>query len=365
MVAVLFEIQNSFIASPYTMRCRDLDPQGQALYTGSAFAISIGLAGATTATVLIASVLTSFLTASAPRIVLLNLSLIIAPLLAREFARRVCFAHFKIGEVLRLDGLVSIIQIGGLLLLSRIRSHSIREAYCLIGVSSGLVALAWAVSWRKRTRLTVAGALHTLRNTWSFGAWVLTGNLALVLSQQIYPWYLASFKGPNITGIFAACLGLLALINPLISASGNYLGPWTANAATRGSDALLRVILRATFFLTGIVGVFCLIIITFGNRLLLILYGIGYHVDIRLLVVLALSVLVSNAGLAMGFGFWAINRPDINLKINIIATISAATAGPWLVNSQGLMGAACGLLIANTSVSAIRLLLLRQMLDRA
>lgn len=363
IVVVLLEVQNSFIASPYTMNCSRLDGPAQARYTGSAFALTIGLSGVATAVLLAGSaVFPVGLGDPGLRIVFLNLALIVTPLLAKEFARRACFAHFRTREVLLLDGLVSLIQIGGLFLLAKLGSPSVRSVYWLIAIASGTAVIVWITSWRNRTVITLAGAFHTLRATWSFGTWVLTGNLALVLSQQIYPWYLASFKGPAITGTFAACLGLFALINPLVSAIGNYLGPATASASSRGGRVLSRTVLRATVLVSGVVGLFCFVTVLLGNHLLLLLYGSGYKVEFHLIVVLAVSVLVSNATLALGFGFWALNRPDMNLKINLLSTATAVILGPWLVSRYGLLGAAYGLLIANTAVSAFRVLHLRRML---
>ncbi len=186
IVVVLLEVQNSFIASPYTMNCSRLDGPAQARYTGSAFALTIGLAGVATAVLLAGRALFPVgLGDPGLRIVFLNLALIVAPLLAKEFARRACFAHFRTREVLLLDGLVSLIQIGGLFLLAKLGSPSVRSVYWLISIASGTAVVVWIMSWRNRTVITLAGAFHTLRTTWSFGTWVLTGNLALVLSQQI------------------------------------------------------------------------------------------------------------------------------------------------------------------------------------
>ena len=193
---------------------------------------------------------------------------------------------------------------------------SVRDVYLLIAVASATAALVWMISWRKRTAFTLKGPLHTLRDTWAFGMWVPAGNLAFVLSQQIYPWYLTWLKAPEAAGAFAACVGLLALINPFVSAVGNYLGPITAKATLRGQQELLRVIRQASILLVVVVGIFFFGIIVNGNRLLLFLYGSAYRVDAGIFVVLGASVLASTSTLAVSFGFWAIGRPDINLKIN-------------------------------------------------
>ncbi len=70
----------------------------------------------------------------------------------------------------------------------------------------------------------------------------------------------------------------------------------------------------------------------------------------------------SNCTLALGFGFWALDRPDMNLKINLASTAISAILGPWLVREHGLIGAAYALFMASTAVSVVRVLLLRRCL---
>lgn len=365
VVIVLLEVQNSLIASPYTINRPRLNAASQAAHTGNALALSIGLSAlATIVLLIINSTFPGGLGLSELKPPFLSLALIAAPILVKEFGRRVCFAHLNTRGVLLIDVTATVIQVGGLLLLMSLGSASVCGVYLLIAAASGTAAVMWLLTWRRRTAVTSSGPLVMLRETWSFGMWVLTGNLALVLSQQLYPWYLAWLRGPDAAGAFAACAGLLALINPLVSAVGNYLGPITANAHLRGGRELSRVVRQASVLLFLVVGVFCAVMIFEGSRLLLVLYGTGYRVDPYIFAILAASVLASTCTLALGFGFWAVGRPDINLKINLVSTITAVSIGPALVGTYGLVGAAYGLLAANTAVSLLRLLLLRRVLHR-
>ena len=365
VLVVLLELQNSFIASPYTIKSPQLGPTAQARYTGSAIVLTVGLSAIAAVVLLSVGILFPSRSGVAEiRPLFLIVSLIAAPLLLKEFGRRACFAHFHVRQVLLLDALGSFIQLGGMLLLLYLGVRSVRSVYWLIAGASGIAAIVWLMSWRHRTVVSLSAAILTLRETWSFGMWVLTGNLAVVLSQQVYPWYLAWLRGPDATGAFAACTYLLALVNPLVTGVGNYLGPSTANASLHGARELSRVVRHASLLLFLVVGVFCLAVVLFGNRFLFLLYGSGYKVDTHILVLLAAGVLALNSTLAVGFGFWAIGRPDINLKINSLAVVLAVTAGPLLVRTYGLVGAACGLLLAASSVAALRVLFLKRVLDR-
>jgi O-antigen/teichoic acid export membrane protein len=366
LLVVLLEVQNSFIASAYTINSPRLDRHEQARYTGDALILSLLLSGLAATVLLVGStILPEGFGRRELTPLLSGLALLIAPGLVKEFGRRACFAYFRTKEVLLLDVLGSAIQAGGLLVLMWLGLSTVRNVLWIITGALAASAIAWMVSWRKRMTLTWRGSFNRLSVTWSFGMWVLAGNLAVVIPQQLYPWYLAWLKGPNATGTFAACLGLLAFVNPIVSAIGNYLGPAAANAATHGERELSRVIVHATALVSGVVGLFSGLIVVFGNKLLLLLYGSEFTVDAHLLMVLAAGVFASQCTLALGFAFWAVGRPDLNLKINVVSTFTAAMIGPFAVSAFGLMGAAWGLLAANIAVSAIRVVVLKRVTYRS
>jgi len=107
---------------------------------------------------------------------------------------------------------------------------------------------------------------------------------------------------------------------------------------------------------------FCVTAIVLGNYVIVVLYGPAFKTDVTMLAVLAVSVIVANCTLALGFAFWAMGRPDINLKINLISTGFGLAAGPILVSRWGILGAAWGLLLGNAAVSLVRVITLKKVL---
>jgi O-antigen/teichoic acid export membrane protein len=361
VLVICLEVQNSFIGSAYTISISSSDPSSRPRQTGSALLLSTVLSVlAATCIMLVGSMCSGWRDIEVLRPLLWVLSFATGAVIIKEFARRACFAYFQIGSAICLDGIASAIQISGILVIAHFGLASVRSIYCIIGCASAGALALWMTTWRDRVTISCRGALESLRNSWSFGAWVLTGNLAFVLGQQIYPWILAWLMGRETTGSFAACLGVLALINPFVSAVGNYLGPLTAAVSRRGSNELYGVVRKASLLVFGVVGAFTLAVSLGGNHLLRLLYGSAYAVDPHIIVVLAGSVLAGQSTLAIGYGFWAIGRPDINCKINAISATCAAVAGPFMVNMFGMRGAAYGLLAANTVVSIIRIMIFQR-----
>jgi len=362
-IIVLLELQNSFIASPYTINIPKLGPPEQSRYTGDTLILSASLAVAASFTLLCAA---AILHENEQKRQLASLLIAVAsisvPLLVKEFGRRACLANLCTGTLLLLDALVTVVYVGGILFIFKYARLPVESVYWAMGVASSVAALIWGKLWRHKITLSRRGPVCTLRKTWSFGLWVLTGNLAFVVSQQLYPWLLATFKGAEATGAFAVCVGLFALINPLMTAVGNYLGPTTAKAAIKSADSLLRTVLRASGFISLIVMLFCVTAIVLGNYVIVVLYGPAFKTDVTMLAVLAVSVIVANCTLALGFAFWAMGRPDINLKINLISTGFGLAAGPILVSRWGILGAASGLLLGNAAVSLVRVITLKKVL---
>lgn len=363
IIVVLLEIQNSFIGSPYTINTPKLGVPQQRRYTGDALVLSISLASIASLGLLLAAASVQH---SPPKRLLAPLlsavACIITPFLVKEFARRACLAHLCTATMLALDAIVATVYLASLCVLYEHRNLPVQSVYWAMGIASAVATLVWGKLWRQRTVVTRGGPVETLRKTWSFGLWVLSGNLALVVSQQLYPWFIAAWKGVEATGVFAVSLALFALINPLMTAVGNYLGPATARAALNGKESLMRSVVQASVLISAVVGLFCIIAVASGNYLIVMLYGSAFRADSAVLAVLAGSVFIANSTLALGFGFWALGRPDINLKINIVSAGSAVILGPVAVSIYGLLGAAWGLLLGNAAVSLIRVVTLRRLL---
>lgn len=364
VVIILLEVQNSFIASPYTLEVAQGDRATRTRLNGDALLLSSALALSASLVILVSSSIASHIvgnaTSLAGRMAILSLSL--PPLILKEQARRTCIAQFRTGSLLLLDIIVSMVQLIGVSSLQIWFGGSIRGVYSWIGTASGLATLIWAVRWRRELRFDFTCAAETLRRTLSFGALVLTGNLAVVLSQQAYPWYLTWLRGPEATGTFAAFVGVLGLINPLMTAIGNQLGPLTARAAMRGSEALSHFIGRACVFVTVVVALICALLILFRMQVIQLLYGPSFSISLNVFAILAFSAIVFHMSSPLGFGLWAVGRPDINLKINLIALGCSASFGFWLADTLGLLGAACGLLMGNAAVSLTRFIAARMLI---
>ena len=294
------------------------------------------------------------------------LVVVIAFILLRDYARRVCFAQLRMRTALLLDSCVAVGQIGGVALLAYLGVLSASRTYWVIGAACGLAALAWLIRMRTEFTLRISQAILDLRHNWSFGKWVFASGLLWTLSMNLYPWILAAFHGTASAGVWAACLGIIAIGNPLVMGAQNFLGPRIAHSfAEGGLSALRRFAFRASLVFSGLMIPLCMILLIFGGSLMVLLYGAKYAGNGIVVSVLAVNLLVTAAAFTYSRALFAMGRADVDFKVNFAALFVLLAVGIWLVKAWGPLGAAYSLLIANIAASVPRVVICAVLTDSA
>ncbi len=289
--------------------------------------------------------------------------IVISLILLREYARRVSFAFLKMEVVLLLDFCVSLVQISGLLVLAHLGSLSASKAYWVIGIACGSAALGWLILTRQDVVLQLNNVVSDFRRNWTLGKWILAGNLTLLACTLLYPWFLTIFHGTGAAGVFAACWGVVALINPILFGIGNLLGPETAHAYARGINELRQLVSKVNIFLAGTTGLFCLIVFIYGSQIVVLAYGNKYEGNGTVVLFLALSIMASAITRGTAYAIWAMERADVNFKINLIILALTFTIGFFLTKVFGAFGVACGLLTGNIAASVLRYIFYKKLIE--
>ncbi len=352
-------LQTSLILTPYMIFSPRLKGNAQALYTGSTLIHQLAMSALAILCLAVGGVVLSLgMGPQGLAPVVWALAVVIAFILLRDYARQICFAQLRMRTALLLDSCVAVGQIGGILLLAYLGVLSASRAYWVIGTACGLAALAWLIWIRTEFTLRISTAVLDLGRGWSFGKWVFASGLLWTLSMSLYPWFLAGFHGTASAGVWAACLGIVAIGNPLLIGAQNFLGPRIAHSfAEGGRSALRRFALRGSMAYSVLVIPLCLILLVFGGSLMARLYGAKYAGNGMVVAVLAVSVLVSAAAFTFSRALFAMGRADVDFMANFAALFVLLTLGLWLVRAWGPLGAAYGLLIANIAASVSRVVM--------
>ncbi len=351
IVLFVMNLQTSLISTPYMIYSPRLKGSAHVRYTGSTIIHQFGMSViAVVALALGAVVLSLGIGPHGFAPVLWVLVVVITFILLREYVRQVCFANMRFKTALVLDSGVAIVQICGLLLLAHFGILSAGPAYWVIGLACCLAAVGWLILMRKTFDLHLTRAISDLKRNWSFGKWVFASGLLWALGMNLYPWILTFFHGTASTGVWAACIGVVAIVNPILVGMHNFLGPKVAHAyAQGGAITLRRFVFKAGVALLLMITPFTAILFLFGGSLIAILYGDKYAGNGLAVSILALNLLVSAVRFPIARALFALERADVDFYANFIALLVLFTVGLWLTKAFGPLGVAFSLLVSNTA----------------
>jgi O-antigen/teichoic acid export membrane protein len=356
LILLMNDLQTSLITTPYMVYSPRLKGKAHALYTGStlihqltfclitmlgvacgAFAVSHGVGPRALAPVLWALVLAMSL------------------IMLREHARRVSFARLKLKTAFLFDLFIAAGQIAGLCVLAHFHLLLASRAYWVIGAVCGVGVAGWLWFDRGFYDPRLGQSLADFKNNWNLGKWVFASGLVWAIGLNLCPWLLAAFRDVASAGVWAACLGVVSVVNPVLLGIQNLVGPKISHEyAARGLTALRRLVLKITAVVALPISLVCVVMFIWGGRLLTLLYGRQYAGNSLVVSLLALNLLVGAVGFSFSRALFAIGRARADFMIASTALFIMAAMGLWLIRAFGPLGAAFGMLAANIVAAAAR-----------
>ena len=344
-------LQLAIISVPYSIHGARLPDEDRAGYAGSTLAHQAVLSGLLAACLGVAAGVLGWTGGAAGSAATAGiLAVVIAPMLLKEYVRRIEMAHLRVASACRLDAATAALQIGGLLFLAQQALLSARTAYAMIGVACGLAAARGLWSRRAGYALRLASVGGDFRRGWTIGKWVLVAQVINSTVAAVVPWLLALLRPTTAeTAVFAACQGVALLANPFLLGMSGFVGPKAVHAyAAGGVDELRSVVSRMAWFIAAIAAAFVVLMLVCGEQLVVALYGRQYAGHGATVCVLAAGVFAYAIGLAPDLGLWAIRRAELIVKPRLIGLALTLVAGLILVPPFGVLGGASGFLAGNT-----------------
>lgn len=359
IVLFVLDLQISLVSTPYMVYSPRLKGTALNLYSGSSLIHQLALSTIVMFVLVVWSGFLSFGSGPAGLAsVVWALVVTIGLIMLREFVRRICFAGLRMEIALIFDLCVAAIQISGLFILAKLGFLSATHAYWVIGIACGVAGASWFLLNRAGFKIQISQAISDFTHNWTFGKWVFASGILWTISMNLYPWFLTFFHGTASAGVWGACLGVLAMANVPLAGVQNFLGPKIANVYANGGILMLRrFAIKASMLLCIVMSILCCALLILGEPLLVLFYGEKYSGNGVVVFVLALSLVASSVAFSFSRALFAIERADIDFKVNFIPFFILFTFGLSFVRSYGPLGAAIGLLIANLSASVVRLVL--------
>lgn len=252
-------------------------------------------------------------------------------LVLREFVRRHFYAVGRQRAALLLDVLGASAQLGLLALLWHNVQLSAANVFWAIAAASLLALLVCLPLLQEPLRLPSAPAFGERCGAFlGYGGWLVLGGLCHVASIQLYPWLAVAGGGKAQAGLFAACLALTNLLNPLLVALTNFFRPrFIREAAHAQGASLVRFALRNGIpFLFPTLALFVAVALA-GGPLLQAVYGPDYVAGAPALVFFAAGLLAVAAAAPLQLGLLALRVPASNLAyhgVNLCVLLALAAA---------------------------------------
>jgi O-antigen/teichoic acid export membrane protein len=354
VLASLFTIQGVLITLPYSIQLhRPLGtPQEHAGSSLAQTALFTGLVVAGLATAAVGMLARG----ASPELVVMTWALAaVAPFaLLREFCRRFSFAHFHLGHALALDSAVSVLQVATLAWLGRTGRMSAVTACAALGLSCAVAALGWFYVARGEFAIRRDQVGRTVKQSWSLGKWLFVNQIMVQVQRYVTHWLSLVIAGAAVTGVYAACLSIVAFANPVTFGLGNMLAPRSALAwKERGGAGLRRQAIGDAVLFAAVLAPFCLLAFFAGDDLMRFLYhGREYEGYGSLVTLLALATLASAVGTPASNALASMERPRAIFCVGAAAALLTVVLVWWWMAEWGLAGAACGLLTGSIVGSA-------------
>jgi len=349
-------IQEALISLPYAIRWRR-PPETAAEHAGSALTHSALLSGLAVV-FLAATALGLSAHGAAPSVVTMTwtLTAVLPFALLREFGRRFAFARLHLAQALILDAAAAAIQLAALLWLGWTGRLSAVTACAALGGACGLTALVWLYLARADFAIRPSQAPATIKQSWGLGKWLFAGQI--IMQAQIYApyWLLLAVAGAAATGVYSACMSVVAFANPLIMGFSNILTPKAVLAWKEGGGARLRrQAIQDALALGAVTALFCAAVLLAGEDLVRLLYhGKEYEGHGATLTVLALALLAAAVGMPATNALASMERPRAIVWAGSIGALLTTVLVWRLMAEWGLLGAAYGVLVGNIAGSVGR-----------
>ena len=354
LLTLLMTVQSSLIATPFMIRIPGLKDHEARSYSGSSL-VHQTVFGVTVSIMVVIAGAVIFTGNAAMAQTLIALGGALAFLLLRDYVRQTCFARLAYAQALALDVLLALLQVGGLAALYTSGALHAWSAFLVLGLACAITAMHWAVITRNERTVDMARVRADFQESWSNGKWLLASGLVWAISMNLYAWIVAAFHGTASAGSWAAALGVMTLINPLMLGVKNYLGPRIMHANAGGSIERLRTTVRRSAVLFfALLSVFTVGMWFFGDSLVVAIYGAKYAGNGTLVVLLSLNATILTVGFAVSRGLFALQLANIDFYVNFVALACFMIFGIGLVRWIGPVGAAVAQLSTNAIATSVR-----------
>ena len=356
LLASLLAFQDSLILLPYTIqRHRPLGTPAE--HAGSSLMQS-GLLSALAMVIVVATALGLSAHDAEPKLMAMiwAMAAVVPFALLRDFGRGFVFARLDVAKALILDIAVAATQLGALGWLGSTGRMSATNACLALGAACALPSMAWLYLARADFAIQANQMREAIKQSWGLGKWLCAGQITVSVQGYATYWLLPLLLDLAATGIFAACMSIASLANPLVSAFRSTLTPRAVAAFKEGGGAnLRRQAIRDSLLLGAAMTLFCVVVMLGGERLMgLLFHGQEYAGHGHVITVLAVAAMVSAVGSTASNALASMERPRPIVWVALVGAVLTVVLVWFSALAWGLVGTAYGFLAGSAAGAVAR-----------
>lgn len=346
IVALVLAVQNALVLLPFTIRQHRADGE-EIVDPADALALSTLLAAVATGACFLGSLILALATAqTAFASLALMLAIVLPFVVVREFARRYALARLRMGVVLALDVAAAALQVTALAVLSMWGAANAVTACAALGIACALPALAWRLTAREDLGWRVHKIRQSAARSWALGKWLILWQITAQVQSYVVYWLSIAIAGAAMTGVYAACVSIIAFANPVVFGLANVLTPKLAQAWQRGGSAgICKEAQKNALLIGALVAIFCVIVAVAGESVMHVLFpGDEYSGQGAVLTVLAFALLATSIGMPASNALASMERPRAIVVVGGLGAAATVVLTAIFMSGWGLLGAAYGYL---------------------
>jgi O-antigen/teichoic acid export membrane protein len=205
------------------------------------------------------------------------------------------------------------------------------------------------------------------KESWGLGKWLFAAQIITQVQIYIPYWLTVAVAGAGATGVYAACMSIVAFANPLIVGLGNTLMPRAVLAWNQvGAARLRRQAIQDALLLGAMMTSFSVLVLFAGDDVMRWLYhGKDYEGQGPTITMLALALLAAAVGMPASNALASMERPHAIVWTGAIGAAVTAVLVWYLMPEWGLLGAAYGALAGNIAGAVGRWITFLALVSRA
>ena len=357
LITLFIAMQDALVTRPYAVQI--LRPVGSPPeHAFSSLLMTLGLAAVASGVFAISGFALRITTSANDLLpIFFALAMATPAVLLRESIRRLALANLLIVSAFVLDASIAALIVAALAALVTLGNKvDAGTVLLLLSATTAFATLVWILTHRTLLKPQVAGLKATALQSWKLGKWLLPTRVAMETQGYATHWIAFLVAGAATTGVYAACLSIVALTNPFLIGYINVMTPRAVRILQDGGmRALRRKALDDAALLGATMGLFVLGIFLFGRHAVAVLYPSISHESIgHVITILAMVAALAAIGAPAANALASAERGKPLATITVASSlfgIGAAAAGMWL---NDLVGAAYGILVTELLGCAAR-----------